>query len=193
MSLAGTRAVALILLLTLTGCDTLGGNGLSGDGLAPTGVPDVEEAADGLVVGHRLMAAGEYELALKSYTREISNQGLTVDVMSALGSANLKLGRLQQAKKFLEQATAKDPDFVPAWNNLGVVQTSLGEFVQAHQSFRAAFSLDNGTSEEVWQNLLLAINNLENNKAEQSDQSNFDLVRRGNGRYLLLETPPDRG
>lgn len=193
MSLVGTRAFAIVLLVLISACDQLKGRGLQGEGLAPIGTPGVADAADGLVVGHRMMAAGEYELALKSYTREIPNQGLSVDIMSALGSANLKLGRLQQAKRLLEQATDKDPNFVAAWNNLGVVQTSLGEFAQAHQSFRAAFSLDNGTSEEVWQNLLLAINNLENNKAEQTDRANFDLVRRGNGRYLLLETPPDRG
>ncbi len=188
-SWGATKAIILLPFL-LGACQQQAPNALSGGAdLAPVGAPELEEVVDGLIVGHRLMAAGEYELALKSYTREINDQGLTADILSAMGSANLKLGRLKQAQKFLEQATAKDPKFVPAWNNLGVVQTSLKDFIGAHQSFRAAFANDNGTSEEVWQNLLLAINNLQKNEAEISDQTNFDLVRRGNGRYLLLETP----
>ncbi len=189
MSFGGTTASILILMIALTACQGSSPQKLSGTSLAPTGAPEVDEVVDGLIVGHRLMAAGEYELALKSYTREITDQGLTADILSAMGSANLKLGRLKQAKRYLEQSTQKDPDFVPAWNNLGVVQTSLKEYVDAHQSFRAAFALDNGVSEEVWQNLLLAIDNLKNNEADPLDQANFDLVRRGNGRYLLLETP----
>ena len=52
------------------------------------------EGIDGLIVGHRLMAAGEYELALKAYYRAAADKGATVDVLSAIGSADLKLGRL---------------------------------------------------------------------------------------------------
>jgi len=189
MASRGVIALCACLLTAAAACETTNSGGLSGASLSPTGTPEVEEVVDGLIVGHRLMAAGEFELALKSYTREINDQGLTADVLSAIGSANLRLGRLKQAQKFLEQATTQDPDFVAAWNNLGVVQTSLKDYVGAHEAFRAAFALDNGASEEVWQNLLLAINNLKNNEAAQSDQTNFDLVRRGNGRYLLLETP----
>lgn len=167
--------------------------GLSGDGLAPVGSPD-EAAVDGLDVGHRLMAAGEFELALKAYKRAIPDRGLNADVLSALGSANLKLGRLRQAKTLLEQATDREPNFAAAWNNLGVVETTLGNYVEAHTAFRAAFTLDNGQSEEIWQNLLLAIKNKENiENNEQLDQFNFDLVRRGNGRFLLLEAPDGKG
>ena len=189
MLLKKTTKYLVALLGLLAACDMPRSGMLSGPDLAPTGTPQIQEAVDGLTVGHRLMAAGEYELALKSYTRAINDQGLSADVLSAMGSANLRLGRLKQAEKLLEEATTQDPDFVPAWNNLGVVQTSLKNHLGARESFRAAFALDNGTSEEVWQNLLLAINNLKNNEAETADQANFDLVRRGNGRYLLLETP----
>lgn len=188
LALRAIMSIAVIATI-LSACQEQQATALSGSRLAPAGAPDVEEVVDGLIVGHRLMAAGEYELALKSYTREINDQGLTADILSAMGSANLKLGRLKQAKRFLEQSTEKDPDFVPAWNNLGVVQTTLGDYIDAHQSFRAAFALDNGASEEVWQNLLLAIENLKKDTADGSGQAEFDLVRRGNGRYLLLETP----
>lgn len=181
-------------LLFLAACaDTAPGRLGGAEGFAPTGSPAGEEAPDGLIVGHRMMANGEYELALKSYTRSAAQQGLNADTLSAIGSANLKLGRLKQARKFLEEAVKKDENFVPAWNNLGVVHASLDDPENAHQAFRAAFALDNGKSEEIWQNLLLAIDNLENKKTPAAEITNFRLVRRGNGRFLLLETPTDRG
>lgn len=178
----------LVLFLTLTACDETVGR-LDNDrvGLrAPDGTIHIEEAVDGLIVGHRLMAAGEFELALKAYVRAIEDQGLTSDVLSAIGSANLRLGRLNQAEKFLTEAVERDPDFVPAWNNLGVVQINRGNPVQARTSFERAFALDNGNSDEIRANLILAIELSKQNSAESPEDHNFLLVRRGNGRYLLL-------
>ena len=51
------------------------------------------DEVDGLIVGHRLMAAGEYELALKAYYRGAAEHGATVDVLSAIGSAGLASAR----------------------------------------------------------------------------------------------------
>ena len=82
---------------------------------------------DGLIVGHRLMEAGEYELALKAYLRAASEDGVNADVLSAIGSANLKLGRLGQAEQILRRALEMDPTFVPALNNLGVVLMERGQ------------------------------------------------------------------
>ena len=185
-------SAAIVFLAACSEDGRLLGTGKSdpdGTGLPPAGSPEDGEFPDGLAVGHRMMANGEYELALRAYTRAVGQQGLNVDVLSAMGSANLKLGRLNQARKFLEQATQQDETFVPAWNNLGVVYTNQREYEKAHQAFRAAFALDNGKSEEIWQNLLLAIENKNNQENVQPDDINFRLVRRGNGRFLLLETP----
>ena len=185
----GTAIASLVsFTLVLSACSDP--NRLSdARGLAPIGAPERGEFPDGLEIGHRLMANGEFELALKAYSRSMSEKGLNVDVLSALGSANLKLGRLNQARDLLEQAVERDQSFVPAWNNLGVVYTELQDYVQARQAFEAAFAFDNGQSEEVWQNLLLAIDSIENNKMDRAVPAEFDLVRRGNGRYLLLEAP----
>jgi tetratricopeptide (TPR) repeat protein len=182
----------LVILFVLSACQSTA-PGLSEDRIglrAPPGVTQITEAVDGLIVGHRLMAAGEYELALRAYTRAAADQGLTADVLSALGSANLRLGRLGQAKKLLEMAVKKDSEFVPAWNNLGVVLSSQGELAEARRVFRLAFGLDNGNSEEIRTNLAKAIAKTENLEygAEEPKQE-FELVRRGNGRYLLLQTP----
>jgi tetratricopeptide (TPR) repeat protein len=82
----------------------------------------------------------------------------------------------------------KDDSFAAAWNNLGVVLSTLGDLEEARLSFRAAFALDNGQSDEILQNLRKSITNLENAKADKPPQADFMLVRRGNGRYLLLQT-----
>jgi Flp pilus assembly protein TadD len=188
---AGRVVLAGFVCASLAGCEEKGIFAQASDDgtIAPTGSPQSGEFPDGLSVGHTMMANGQYELALTAYTRAVQQQGLNADVLSAIGSANLKLGRLKQAKKFLTEAVEKDQNFAPAWNNLGVAHTSLGEVEEAHQAFRAAFALDNGQSEEIWQNLLLAIENKNNTKERAPDDINFQLVRRGNGRFLLLETP----
>jgi Flp pilus assembly protein TadD len=132
------------------------------------------------------MAAGEHELALKSYTRSAADQGLTPDVLSAIGSVNLKLGRLHQAEEMLRTAIERDPKFVPAWNNLGVVLMELGKVSEASRVFRTAFAIDNGNSEQIRLNLKLALAKAEDLQYDNPNNENFGLVRRGNGSYLLL-------
>ena len=154
---------------------------------APSGSSALGEAVDGLTVGHRLMAAGEYELALKFYHRAAVEQGVNVDVLSAIGSANLQLGRLNQAEQILRRATEFDETFPPAWNNLGVVLMERNEFGEASRVFRLAFALDSGRSAEIRQNLRLALAKLgDPDYSEPNDE--FRLVRRGPGYYQLLVT-----
>jgi len=157
---------------------------------APRGTVTVSDAVDGLIVGHRLMASGEYELAIKAYNRSISENGVTADVLSALGSANLQLQRLGQAETLLRAAVEKDKDFAPAWNNLGVVLANTDQNEEAAVVFRIAFGLDKGKSEEIRMNLTRALAKIENKDyiGEQQNEE-FELVRRGNGRFLLLQTP----
>ena len=157
--------------------------------LAPKGTETITDEVDGLIVGHRLMSAGEYELALRAYTRGAAEHGLNADVLSALGSANLRLGRLQQAQVLLKSAVEKDPKHVPAWNNLGVVLMELGEEGEARRVFRNAYALDNGNSDEIRENLRLAIARTEKAAYADDNEDKFELVRRGDGRYLLLPTP----
>lgn len=155
---------------------------------APVGTKQITEAVDGLIVGHRLMAAGEYELALRAYTRAAGEQGFNPDIYSALGSANLMLGRLGQAETLLNAAVKRDENFVAAWNNLGVIYISQGQVRAAERAFRRAFALDSGKSDEIRTNLKRALEKLEETDYSVLKQEEFELVRRGNGRYLLLET-----
>lgn len=184
------RLAALLLCSALAACAPDQRLAPLNSGLPPPeGAKGVDEAVDGLVVGHRLMAAGEYQLALRAYTRAAGQQGGTVDVLSAIGSANLKLGRLGQAERYLRRALEGDPNFVPALNNLGVVLMERGEFGEASRVFRAAFALDSGQSAEIKQNLQLALARTENSGYAPEQNNKFSLVRRGNGQYLLLSTP----
>lgn len=153
---------------------------------APPGVDAKAISVDGLMVGHRLMAAGEFELALKAYHRAAAHLGITVDTLSAIGSAKLKLGRLGQAERDLRRAIDMDETFVPAWNNLGVVLIETGNYGEAERVFRTAYALDSGNSVEIRDNLRLALAHLEKPGYIEEQKSNFALVRRGTGEYLLL-------
>lgn len=177
---------ALAALALLAACQQAGGLSSSkGSPFAP-GTVKGEDGVDGLLVGHRLMAAGEYELALKAYYRGAAEHGATVDVLSAIGSADLKLGRLGQAEQILRKALDVDQTFVPAWNNLGVVLMEKGETAEASRVFQTAFALDSGQSDEIRKNLRLALAKLDNPAYDAPEESKFSLVRRGQGEYLLL-------
>ncbi|RMD89662.1 MAG: tetratricopeptide repeat protein, partial [Alphaproteobacteria bacterium] len=126
---------------------------------------------------------------LDAYTRAAAEHGLTADVLSALGSANLRLGRLDQAERLLRRAVERDPDFAAAWNNLGVVLMEKGEAAEAVRVFEIAFSLDGGRSEEIRNNLKRALAKRDRTDYDGPNNNSFELVRRGNGRFVLLATP----
>ncbi len=174
----------------LAACAPAGGIGArGGNPYAPAGVDTTKTAVDGLLVGHRLMAAAQYELALKAYLRAAGQQGMTADVLSGLGSADLMLGRLGQAERLLRRAVEKDETFAPAWNNLGVVLMERGNIGEAAQVFRTAFALDSGESAEIQENLRLALEKLEKPVLSKQNDYTFALVRQGTGQYLLLSKP----
>jgi Flp pilus assembly protein TadD len=104
------------------------------------------EAEDALIVGHRLMEAGEYELALRTYYRAAVERGADGDTLSAIGAANLRLGRLGQAEQVLRRALEREPESVPALNNLGVVMSERARWGEARHLFQSAFALDSGRS-----------------------------------------------
>ena len=155
----------------------------------PYGVDTRGKGVDGITVGHRLMEAGEHELALKAYLRGAGETGINVDVLSAIGSANLALGRLGQAEKILARALELDPNFVPALNNMGVVMMEQGKTGEARVYFQKAFALDSGETDSIRENLMLAIAQSEANvydpDQEQQD-GGFRLVRQEKGKFVLL-------
>jgi Flp pilus assembly protein TadD len=142
---------------------------------------------DALVVGHRLMAAGEHELALKAYLRAAAEHGINSDTLSAIGSANLALGRLGQAEQMLRRALEMEPGFVPALNNLGVVLMETGRIGEARATFQQAFALDSGQTDAIRENLRRAIAESEGAGYDDPEEKpTYRLVRRRRGEYVLL-------
>lgn len=156
------------------------------DGLYAPGVT-IGDGTDHLAAGHRAMAGGEYELALKSFTRAAAQQGLNAEILAALGSANLSLGRLGQAEDFLRRALEEDGDFPEAWNNLGVVLMEKGQIAEATFVFRRAYATDNGDSDEIRDNLRLALAMMDESRySQEPETAEFQLIRRNYGDYVLL-------
>jgi Flp pilus assembly protein TadD len=171
----------------LAACST-GGFSAAGEQVYAPGVNQRAIAEDGIEVGHRLIAAGQYELAIKSFNRAALEHGLDVDVLSGLGSANLGLGRLGQAESLLRKAVKKDTTQPEVWNNLGVVLMERGKTVEAEQILRRAYAMDNGESDAIRDNLRLALAKSENSDTVGVDDDNYKLVRRGSGDYLISST-----
>ncbi|MHA7888306.1 MULTISPECIES: tetratricopeptide repeat protein [Roseicyclus] len=157
---------------------------------APTGTVVLEEGVDQVLVGDRLMDAGQYELALRAYYRAAAERGLDADLMTAIGSANLRLGRIGQAEQQFRDALDLDDRFVPAWNNLGVALMERSEWGEARRVFERAFALDSGRSDAIRDNLRLAIARMENSVySEDNNQNGPGLIRRGGGVFVLLANP----
>ncbi len=132
------------------------------------------------------MAANEYELALSAYTRAVGEEGVTSEVLTGIASANMKLGRLGQAREIFYAALDKDDRNVSAWNNLGVTLIGLQEYAEAREAFKVAFGLDAGQSVEIRQNLVLLDKFNVPSGVEFPSDDEFVLVRGGNGVYFLL-------
>mgnify|MGYP001802684692 FL=1 len=190
-----TRAVrpaALLLAgLGLAGCVTGTDRVALPEGqLDAPGVDLKAEAVDGVEVGHRLIAAGEYELAIKSFNRAALDRGkIDAEILAGLGSANLGLGRLGQAETLLRRAIAADGAQPEDWNNLGVVLMEAGKTAEAEQIFKRAFALDNGESVAIRDNLRLALAKSENSATTGAQTDDYKLVRRGSSDFLIRPTP----
>lgn len=184
MGMAGMRAAAMaaMALAMLGACS--GGPGLArgAGGVYAPGVDEGRAGADQLEVGHRLMRAGEHQLALEAYMRAAAQEGLTADTLAAMGSANLRLGRLNQAETLLRRAVAEDAMFVPAWNNLGALLMEQRRYGEASEAFRRAYAADSGNSDTIRDNLRLALARMEDpfyTEPDRGGQVTFNDVTGG--------------
>lgn len=145
------------MIALLAACSSGGLGRSDGPGGAPPAADGSRRGENGLVVGDRLMASGEYELALKAYLRAAAEQGIDAEVLAAIGSANLALGRLNQAEQLLRRSVEMDPTNVPALNNLGVVLMNEDKPGEARVYFQRAYAMDSGATDSIRENLRLAI------------------------------------
>lgn len=185
------HAPLFILAMSLSACNLTPRLDASDDNVnAPPSVGRLDSSLDSLITGDRLMEAGEFELALRAYYRAGAEDGLSTDVITAIGAANLALGRLGQAEEQFRAALQRQQDFVPALNNLGAVLIEQGEYGEARRVLEQAFALDSGSSETIRENLRLAIARMENQVyVDDNEQDRPGLIRRGGGVYTLRAAP----
>ncbi|WP_298843098.1 tetratricopeptide repeat protein [uncultured Roseobacter sp.] len=189
------RAVASAAIVTaslgLAACTT-GGFSAPEDPVFAPGVDYSADAVDGVEVGNRLLAAGQYELAIKSFNRAaLDRGGIDTEILSGLGTANLGLGRLAQAETLLRRAAEREDAQPSDLNNLGVVLMEAGKTAEAEQFFRRAFALDNGESAAIRDNLRLALANSEISATNnpQANNNDYTLVRQGRSEFTIQSTP----
>ncbi|MQY43090.1 tetratricopeptide repeat protein [Epibacterium sp. SM1969] len=183
------RPLFIAITLGLTGCGASGFDEHTDSPWAP-GIDFRKEAADPLAAGHRLMAAGQYQLAYESFTRAAVDEGLSAEILSSLGSANLGLGRLGQAEELLRLSVEQEPNWPESLNNLGVILLERQKTAEAAQYLRRAVALDNGESDAIRENLRKALAKLDADQHnEPEEQQPYKLVQRGGGSYLLRKTP----
>ena len=153
-------AIVLMTFMGLLGAcgQTTGPSSVDAPGLDRRGV-----GVDQRIVGERLMTSGEYELALEAFQRAAIDDGLTAELLSAMGVANLQLGRLDQAINLFEQAIKKEPKWPGLLNNLGVALMQKGDYQRAALIFKKAVALDNGENDSIRKNLALALEKSEKN------------------------------
>jgi Flp pilus assembly protein TadD len=179
----------------LAACEDTGGFSASGDQVMAPGVDLRAEAdrkgVDAVEVGHRLIAAGEYELAIKSFNRAALDRGtLDTEILSGLGTANLQLGRLGEAELLLKRAVDEEDAQPVDFNNYGVLLMEQGRTPEAVQYFQRAFALSNGENIAIRDNLRLALAKSENSVTRDPEKgSDYKLVRRGSSDYLIRPTP----
>ena len=182
------KLMVIVVSATVTSCASGTPPTLPDNPFAP-GVDHSKQAVSGVEVGQRLMAAGEYELAIDAYTRAALDQGLTTEILTGMGTANLGLGRLGQAEKMLRRAVREAPEWPEAWNNLGVLLMEKDETAEATQVFRKAYALSNGQSDSIRDNLRIALAKLEKPDNTVVQQEEYKLVQRGSGEFLIRKTP----
>ena len=186
------RFACLTILFTALAACSPGGFGASvfkpknSDAIDAPGVDLRADGADNLETGHRLVASGQYELAIRSFNRAAIDRGaVDAEILSGLGTANLELGRLGQAEQLLRRAIERDATQPEIWNNLGVVLMERGKNADATQIFSKAFALDNGESVSIRDNLRLALEKSKNSGTSSGSCEEYKLVRRGSADYVI--------
>ncbi|WP_186201794.1 tetratricopeptide repeat protein [Jannaschia seosinensis] len=174
----------LAIAVIAAGCTESRGPAADGKLFAP-GVARGDALVSPLVVGDRLLAAGEGELALGAYTRAAAGpDGMTRDLKMSMAEANISLGRIRQAERLLRDIIKAEPRNAVAWNNLGVVLLERGELGEANVTFRTAFALQ--PSPEIRENLRLSYAKLEVIDYDDETDTTFTLTRRANGAIGLV-------
>jgi Flp pilus assembly protein TadD len=113
-------------------------------------------AADFHAVGLDHMAQGDAASAEQALREAVALAPDSAEYQKNLGNALRMLGRPDDAAVAYTTALQLDPAYLPAYNNLGLVQFEQGAFAEAEANLRKALELD-PTDSQVMTNLGVAI------------------------------------
>lgn len=176
-----STCLGALLLAALAACTPT----LKGGQLDAPAVDHRKDGVDPITVGYRLMAAGENQLALDTFERAAVRSGLTADLLNSMGMANLRLGRVHQAKSLFQKAADKNATSPEIWNNLAIATMDLGQTAEAAAIFRKAYAMSNGENDSIRNNLRLALEKIENPVYDGAKEQDYKLVRQGSSEYLI--------
>ena len=146
-----------------------------------------------LIIGKRLIDAGEYDLAIDAFERSILIEGVSAAAMTGAGIAAEKRGLISMASRYFERARELAPESELANNNLGVVLYRLREYYRARQAFQAAFALSDGRNELALRNLRLTeriIKDIEAGRRYVDPALNMEVRRLGSSEFELIDYEP---
>ena len=124
------RILALIIILTLTGCVTTGHK------------VDKSKMAEGYYTrGLSYLQEKNYEMASAEFNRSIQRDSNFKRSYYGLGIISDYQGKYDEAAKYYQTAIDKDPDFSEAYNALGVIYLKQKKWKEAIRAFNRA--LDN--------------------------------------------------
>ena len=108
-----------------------------------------------VLLGHKYYMSGEYDKAMKYYSRAISRKkgmesGYDLAYYSK-GTALLNAGNTVEALKYLNRAIKDNPNNEMAWNNRGIALSNLGLDDAALKSYERALMI-NPKYEVAWNN-----------------------------------------
>ena len=124
------RAIALLVLVVLTGCVTTGGNTV-----------DKSKMAEGYYMkGLSYLQDKNYEMASVEFNRSIQHDKTYKGSYYGLGIINDYQGKLDEAAKYYQEAIDQDDQYSEAYNALGVVYSKQKKYKEAITAYNKALA-----------------------------------------------------
>lgn len=113
-------------------------------------------------VGHAYSQREQYPRAIEYYTRAIELEPSNVNYLNSRGYNCILAGNYAAARADFAALLKIDPQYAPAWGNLGLVSASEGDYPKAIELLEKALGMD--SSQAILKDLIAAL------KAEQRHQ-----------------------
>lgn len=100
-------------------------------------------------LGRDYLRTHQLEKAVQVMKRASELNPTDLDNLRNLGTADLQLGRLQEARKAFESITVQSDSYAPAFNGLGLVAIAQGDADAARTNFQKAIEADPSEAEPM--------------------------------------------